>query len=142
MTLAYILDHAVCCASAASSGRSLHRIISQLRMKYSSSNCPNHVRRTKSSIKKRIIVRRTVRSIFGEQTLRPIKNGLKRLRIRKLVQRRNCMHQVCRQWPQRALCMFLFGLDQGLKRTASQFLLFAVDYQHISFSQHQVEEEE
>ena len=33
-----------------------------------SSNCPNHVRRTKSSIKKRIIVCRTVRSMFGEQT--------------------------------------------------------------------------
>ena len=31
-------------------------------------NCPNHVRRTKSSVKKRIIVRRTVRSMFGEQT--------------------------------------------------------------------------
>ena len=33
LTLAYILDHAVCCASAASSGRSLHHITSQLRMK-------------------------------------------------------------------------------------------------------------
>ena len=43
LTLAYILDHAVCCASAASSGRSLHLIISQLRTKCSSSNCPNHV---------------------------------------------------------------------------------------------------
>ena len=78
MTLAYILDHAVCSASAASSSRSLHLIISQLRTKHSSSNCPNHVRRTKSSVKKRIIVRRTVRSMFGEQTIRPIiKNGLK-----------------------------------------------------------------
>ena len=57
MTLAYIFDHAVCCASAASSGRSLHLITSQLR-KVNSSNCPNHVRRTKSSIKKRINVRR------------------------------------------------------------------------------------
>ena len=56
--------------SAASSGRSLHLIISQLRTKYSSSNCLNHVRRTKSSIKKRIIVCRTVRSMFGEQTLK------------------------------------------------------------------------
>ena len=45
MTLVYILDHAVCCASAASSDRSLHLIISQLRTKYSSSNCPNHDRR-------------------------------------------------------------------------------------------------
>ena len=77
LTLAYILDHAVCCASAASSCRSLHLIISQLKTKYSSSNCPNHVRRTKSSVKKRIIVRRTVRSMFGEQTLRPVKNGVK-----------------------------------------------------------------
>ena len=33
LTLAYIFDHAVCCASAASSGRSLHLITSQLRMK-------------------------------------------------------------------------------------------------------------
>ena len=32
-TLAYIFDHAVCCASAASSGRSLHLITTQLRMK-------------------------------------------------------------------------------------------------------------
>ena len=63
-------------ALAASSGRSLHLIISQLRTKYSSPNCPNHVQRTKSSIKKRIIGHRTVRSMFGEQTLRPIKNGL------------------------------------------------------------------
>ena len=29
----YIFDHAVCCASAASSGRSLHLITSQLRTK-------------------------------------------------------------------------------------------------------------
>ena len=36
-------------------------------------NYPNHFRRTKSSIKKRIIVRRTVRSMFGEPTLRPVK---------------------------------------------------------------------
>ena len=27
-------------------------------------------------LKKRIIVRRTVRSMFGEQTVRPVKNGL------------------------------------------------------------------
>ena len=66
----------MCCVSAASSGRSLHLIISQLRTKHSSSNCPNHVRRSKSSIKNRIVVRRTVRSMFGEQTVRPFKNGL------------------------------------------------------------------
>ena len=40
-----------------------------------SSNCPNHVRRTKSSIKKRIIVRRTVRSMFGEQTFAQLRTG-------------------------------------------------------------------
>ena len=74
--LAYILDHAVWCAPATSSGRSLHLLISQLRTKYSSSNCLNYIRRTKSSIMKRIIVRWTVRSMFGKQTLRPIKNGL------------------------------------------------------------------
>ena len=33
LTLAYILDHAVCCTSAASSGQSLHLITSQLWMK-------------------------------------------------------------------------------------------------------------
>ena len=75
LTLAYIFDHAVCCASAASSGRSLHLITSQLRTKYSSSNCPNHVRRTKSSVKKQIIVRRTVRSMFGEQTCAQLRTG-------------------------------------------------------------------
>ena len=48
---------------------------SQLRTKYSSSNCPNHVRRTKSSVKKRLIVRRTVRSIFDEQTLAQLRTG-------------------------------------------------------------------
>ena len=42
----------------------------------SSSNCPNHVQRTKSSIKKRIIVRRTVRSMFGEQTFAQLRKGL------------------------------------------------------------------
>ena len=36
-----------------------------------------HVRRTKSSIKKRIIVRRTVRSMFGEQTFAQLRTGLK-----------------------------------------------------------------
>jgi len=59
LTLAYILYHAVCCASATNSSRSLYLIISQLRTKYSLSNCPNNARRTKSSIKKRIIVRGT-----------------------------------------------------------------------------------
>ena len=42
LTLTYILDHAVCCTSAGSSGRSLNLIISQLRSNQSSSNCPNH----------------------------------------------------------------------------------------------------
>ena len=41
-----------------------------------SSNCPNHVWRTKSSIKKWIIVRRTVRSMFGEQTFTQLRTGL------------------------------------------------------------------
>ena len=58
----------------ASSGRSLHLITSQLRMK-ESLDCPNHIRRTKSSIKKRIIVRRSVRSMFGRTNIRPVKNG-------------------------------------------------------------------
>ena len=49
LTLVYILDHAVCCDSAASSGRSLHLIISQLRTKCSSWNSPKYVRRTNTS---------------------------------------------------------------------------------------------
>ena len=77
LTLAYILDHDVCYASAASSGRSLNLIISQFRTKYSSSNCPNHVRRTMSSIKKRSQIRRILRTMFGEANVRRIKNGLK-----------------------------------------------------------------
>ena len=44
-----------------------------------SSNCPNHVWRTKSSIKKRIIVRRTVRSMFGVQTFAQLRTGLRNL---------------------------------------------------------------
>ena len=75
LTLAYIWDHAVCSASAASSGRSLHPIISHLRTKYSSSNCPYHVRRTMSSIKKRSKVRRILRAMFGEANVHPVKNG-------------------------------------------------------------------
>ena len=40
-------------------------------------NCPNHVRRTKSSIKKRIIVRRSVPKYVRRTNIRPVKNGLK-----------------------------------------------------------------
>ena len=76
LTLIYILDHAVCCDSAASSGRSLHLIISQLRMKHSLLNCPNHVQWSKSSIKKQIIVCWTVWSIFDKQTVHPLKSRL------------------------------------------------------------------
>ena len=36
---------------------------------------PNHIRQTKSSIKKRIIVRRSVRSMFGEQTFAQLRTG-------------------------------------------------------------------
>ena len=68
---------AVILDSDVSSGLSLHLTVSQLRTKLSSSNCPNPVQRTKCSIKKRIIVRRTVRSMIGEQTVRPVENGLK-----------------------------------------------------------------
>ena len=39
-------------------------------------DCPNHIRRTKSSIKKRIMVRRSVRSMFGEQTFAQLRTGL------------------------------------------------------------------
>ena len=59
-----------CFSSAASLGRSVHLIISQLtwETKHSSSNCPNHIRGTKRSS----IVRRPVRSMFGELTVRPV----------------------------------------------------------------------
>ena len=76
LTLAYIFDHAVCCTSAASSGRILHLITSQLRTK-SSLDCPNHVRRTKSSIKIRIIDRWIVRSMFGEQTFAQLRTAFR-----------------------------------------------------------------
>ena len=45
----------------------------KMRMKKSS----NHIRRTKSSIKKRIIVRRSVRSMFGEQTFAQLRSGFR-----------------------------------------------------------------
>ena len=44
-------------------------------MKHSLLNCLNYVWWSKSSIKKWIIVCWTVRSMFSEQTLRPVKNG-------------------------------------------------------------------
>ena len=77
MTLAYILHHAVCCASAASSGQSLHLIISQLRMKYSSLNCLNHVRWTMSSIKKQGKVWRILRTMFMKQMFTQLRTGFK-----------------------------------------------------------------
>ena len=40
-------------------------------------DCPNYIRRTKSSIKKRIIVRRSVPSMFGEQTFAQLTTGLR-----------------------------------------------------------------
>ena len=40
-------------------------------------DCPNHIRRTKSSIKKRIIVRQSVQSMFGEQTFTQLRTGFK-----------------------------------------------------------------
>ena len=63
--------------SATSSGRSFHLIASQLRTKQSSLNCPNHVWWTKSSIKKRIIVRQTIQSMFVVQTLAQLRTGLR-----------------------------------------------------------------
>ena len=39
-------------------------------------DCPNHIRRTKCSIKKRIIVRWSVWSMFGWTNIHPVKNGL------------------------------------------------------------------
>ena len=90
MTLAYIFDHAVCCASAASSGGSLHLTTSQLRTKQSL-DCPNHIRRTKSSTKKRIIFRRTVRSMFDGQTFAQLRTGFRdsssRISYRGLLQK-------------------------------------------------------
>ena len=40
-------------------------------------DCQNHIRQTKSSIKKRIIVCWSVRSMFRWTNIRPVKNGLK-----------------------------------------------------------------
>jgi len=79
LTLAYILVHAVCCTSATRSGWSLHLIISQLRMKYSLSNCPNHVQQIISSIKihkKQRKVQWILPTMFREVNVHPIKNWL------------------------------------------------------------------
>jgi len=40
-------------------------------------DCPNHFRRTKNSIKKRIIVRRTVLNMFVEQTFAQLRTGFR-----------------------------------------------------------------
>ena len=48
----------------------------QASWEWSSLDSLNHIRRTKSSIKKRIIVCQSVWSMFGEQTCAPVKNGL------------------------------------------------------------------
>ena len=83
MTKVYWLDFSLhfgsCCLLRVCHkfGPNVHLIISQLRTKHSSLNCPNHVWQTKSSIKKQVIVRRTVQSMFSQQTLRPVKNWLK-----------------------------------------------------------------
>ena len=85
LTLAFIFDHAVCCASAASSGRSLHLITSCLRTK-KSLDCPNHVWWTKNinGLKRNnrgvpwwVIVHWTVRSMFGEQTFAQLRTGFR-----------------------------------------------------------------
>ena len=70
-------DHTVCCSSTGASwGWTLHLFISQLRTKQSSSNCPNQSSASKNSIKKRNVVRRTVRSMLGEQTFAQLRTGL------------------------------------------------------------------
>ena len=51
------------------------RIIVRRTVRSMLGDCPNHVRRTKSSVKKRIIVRRTVRSMLGEETLAQLRRG-------------------------------------------------------------------
>ena len=53
------------------------QIWSNFSLRASSSNCLNYVRRTKSSVKKRIIVRRTVRSMFGEHTFAQLRTGFR-----------------------------------------------------------------
>ena len=50
-------------------------------------DCPNHVRRTKSSIKKRIIVRRSVRSMFGEQTFDQLRTGFSHIQRKDKMER-------------------------------------------------------
>ena len=86
--------------SATSSGRSFHLIASQLRTKQSSLNCPNHVWRTKSSIKKRIIVRQTIQSTFVIQTLAQLRTGLREREKKKVNEEWkevSAEYPVCRQ---------------------------------------------
>ena len=69
LTLAYIFKSIMLSAARLPQVRAKACISLQASWEWrNSSNCPNNVRRTKSSIKKRIIVRRIVRSMFGEQT--------------------------------------------------------------------------
>ena len=62
-------------------------------------DCPNHIRWTKSSIKKRIIVRQSVWSMFGEQTFTQLRTGL-RWRTKKIFTRQiyppseQCIHNL------------------------------------------------
>ena len=77
LTLAYILESCCLLHFCCKFGLKLASHYQQLRTKHSSSNCLNHVQRSKSPIKKWIVVHWTVWSMFNKQAVRPVKNGLK-----------------------------------------------------------------
>ena len=70
-------------------------------------DCPNYIRRTKSSIKKRIIVHWSVWSIFGRTNIRPVKNGLNTVT-------NDQTEYECDEWPQ---FLFFFLMANVLSLT-------------------------
>ena len=80
LTLAYILDHAVCCAFCRKFGPkppSHYKLVRKRSIVRSTVRTMfGELKVRLSSIKKRSIVRRNVRSMFDELTVRPVKNGL------------------------------------------------------------------
>ena len=56
------------------------------------SNCPHHVRQTKSSIKKQIIARQSVQSMFSEQTFAQLRTELRCCFCEQILPRKTALH--------------------------------------------------
>ena len=80
LTLAYILDHAVCCAFFRKFGLKPASHYEPVRkrsiVRPTVRTMFGELKVRLTSVKKRSIVRWTVRSMFDELTVRPVKNGL------------------------------------------------------------------